>query len=176
MTPEAALGRKYGFNQVSWWTDRFQYMVGKGGEIQWSLIYCLYWLKCLLSFILLSLILARVRVALFSFQAQVFASLNLHSLSSVTQHQYLMVHRGSFWWIQSHFLASLAPRKVLQGPWWVGRWLQPSRDIYGILPSSTQLFGPTFIFECFKLNLSYYYLFPINLSIGTQEINSMSYN
>jgi len=102
-------------------------------------------IKCLFSFAWPFRDLIHVRVALFSFRAQVFASLNLHFQTSVTQHRYLMVHRGSFWWIQLHFLASLALHKVLQGPWWVDRWLQPSRDIYGILPSSIQLFGPTFL-------------------------------
>ena len=107
---------------------------------------CQYWLRCLFSFVWLSLSLTRVGAILFSFQAQVFASLNLHFQTSVTRRLYLMVHQDSFWWIQLHFLVSLALHKVLQAPWWVDRWHRPSRGIYGILPSFTQLFGLTYYF------------------------------
>ena len=103
-------------------------------------------LRLILSFVLLFLSLTRVKEFLFSFQVQVFASLILHFRTSVTRHLCLMGHRGSFWWIQLHFLASLALHKVQQAPLWVGRWHRPSRDTSWILPSFTQLFGLTYLF------------------------------
>lgn len=103
-------------------------------------------IRTFLSFVLLSLSLTRVKEFLFSFQVQVFASLILHFRTSVTQHQYLMVRRGSFWWIQLHFLASQALHRVQQAPWWAGRWLLLFQGIYEILPSFTQLFALTYYF------------------------------